>query len=322
MTAAAITGPAPKMPVRLVPAPRTAASIFLRVWRIWASMPRRPAACSAASSQRAAATAPAGVTDSRIRPAWPAVICFQAPPGISPQHGMQPAGHLGAGAAQVLTPPGPDLEHSRVILPAGRTHASRAQCRDRDRAGVVRVVLVRVPRGQQPHPGRELGPDVQHALPGGGQLPGQQVPRAVRALDRPGPLRPGRSPGQQPLHLIRAGAYPQLTQLFLSRAERGRRARALVRADAGHHHRHGILPFTSRRAVKPWRACLIPGPSLVFAPLSGHATAKPRQASTSLTGQATPAAGSRFESQPNRDLSTLRNPAHCHPGQVSGVYLQ
>src|SRR5580704_2928960 len=107
MTAAAITGPAPKMPVRLVPAPRTAASILLRVWRIWASMPRRPAACSAASSQRAAATAPAGVTDSRIRPACPAVICFQAPPGISPQHGMQPAGHLGAGAAQVLTPPGP-----------------------------------------------------------------------------------------------------------------------------------------------------------------------------------------------------------------------
>jgi enamine deaminase RidA (YjgF/YER057c/UK114 family) len=63
---------------------------------------------------------------------------------------MQPAGHLGAGAAQVLVPLGPDLEHSRVILPAGLTHASRAQCRDRDRAGVVRVVLVRVPRGQQP----------------------------------------------------------------------------------------------------------------------------------------------------------------------------
>lgn len=60
----------------------------------------------------------------------------------------------------------------------------------------------------------------------------------------------------------------------------------------------------------------------MFAPLLSHTTATPRQAGTSLISQATPAAGRRFESQPNRDLSTLRNPAHNQPGQVSGVYLQ
>jgi hypothetical protein len=83
MTAAAITGPTPKMPVRLVPAARTAASVLLRVWRIRASVPGRPAACSAASCQRAAATASAGVMDARIGPAWPAVTCLRTPPGIS-----------------------------------------------------------------------------------------------------------------------------------------------------------------------------------------------------------------------------------------------
>jgi hypothetical protein len=37
-----------------------------------------------------------------------------------------------------------------------------------------------------------------------------------------------------------------------------------------------------------------------------HATARPRQAGTSFESQATSAAGSGYENQPNRDLSTLR----------------
>jgi hypothetical protein len=95
MTVAAMTGPAPNSPVRLVPAARTAAAAFLRVSRIRVPAPRRSSVSSAASSQRAASAAPAGVLEARTRAAWPAVISPQTPPGTSPQHLVQPAGHLG-----------------------------------------------------------------------------------------------------------------------------------------------------------------------------------------------------------------------------------
>ena len=60
-------GPAPNSPVRLVPVAWTAAASFFLVSRIRASMPRRSSRNAAASSQRAAATAPDRVTESRIR---------------------------------------------------------------------------------------------------------------------------------------------------------------------------------------------------------------------------------------------------------------
>ena len=104
MTAAAATGPTPNSPVTLVPAAATATFSFFLVSRIRAPAPRRSSASSAASWQRAASTAPAGVIDARMRAAWPAVISPATPPGISPQHLVQSAGGLGAGPAQVAAP--------------------------------------------------------------------------------------------------------------------------------------------------------------------------------------------------------------------------
>jgi hypothetical protein len=75
MTAAAMTGPTPNSPVKLVPAAATAVVSFVLVSRIAASMPRTSSVNSAASSQRAPSTAPDGVIDPRMRVAWPAVIC-------------------------------------------------------------------------------------------------------------------------------------------------------------------------------------------------------------------------------------------------------
>ena len=83
MTAAAMTGPTPNSPVRLVPAARTAAAAFFLVSRIRVSTARRSSVSSVASSQRAVSTAPAGVIDARICPAWPAVISPGTPPGTS-----------------------------------------------------------------------------------------------------------------------------------------------------------------------------------------------------------------------------------------------
>jgi len=119
-------------------------------------------------------------------------------------------------------------------LPPGR----RAQRRDRDGPGVVGIVFVHRPRGQQPDPGAELGLDIKDPLTRRQQLLGQQVTQPGGALDRPGPLRPGRRPRQQPLRLRHRSTHPQLTQRFLRCADRHRGMRTLMRIHPDHHCRH------------------------------------------------------------------------------------
>jgi len=76
------------------------------------------------------------------------------------------------------------------------------------------------------------------------QLLGQQMPHPARAFDRPGALRPGLRPRQQPLRLGGAGPYLQLAQRHLRRVDRHRSVRGLVRVDPNHHRHHGnaLLP--------------------------------------------------------------------------------
>jgi len=154
------------------------------------------------------------------------------------QHGVQPAHDLGAGPAQVPVPLGPDLQHRRVIIGPGLPDPGRAQRCDGHRPGIVGVVLIRVTSCQQPDPRAQLGRHIQHPLTGRQQLLGQQVAQPAGALNGPGPLRPGRGPGQQPLRLGGAGTDLQLTQRLLRRADRHRRVRGLVRVDPDHHCRH------------------------------------------------------------------------------------
>lgn len=79
---AAITGPTPKTSVRLVRDALTAAVIFLRVSRSWASMRRRSARCSAARSCQACSVVPTGWRASRIAVARLAVMFSGTPPGV------------------------------------------------------------------------------------------------------------------------------------------------------------------------------------------------------------------------------------------------
>jgi len=69
-----------------------------------------------------------------------------------------------------------------------------AQGSDRDRAGVVRVVLVDLPGVEQPHPGSELGLHVQHALACGDQLLSEQMTQAAGTLNSPAALGPALRP--------------------------------------------------------------------------------------------------------------------------------
>jgi len=110
------------------------------------------------------------------------------------------------------------------------------------------------------------------------------VPQPAGAFHRPGPLRPGRRPLQQPLRLTSRGSYPHLAKRPFIRAGRYRRVQALMRARTDHHYRHDLpLPSLFGRRG-PWRACLIPGRPrrTSFEPRHGKA----RQADTSFGSQA------------------------------------
>src|ERR1019366_3930421 len=216
ITVPAMTGPTPKISVRVVPLARPAVASFFFVPRIWVPGWRRSARNSAASSQRAVSTAPDGVIglqDTGHR------NCGDLPGDAAgdqiAEHGAEPAGDLIPGAPRVTVAPGPDLQHRRVIISGDRPRAPGAQRRDRDRPGVVRVVLVTRPGRQQPHPRAQLRLHIEHPLAGGSELPGQQVPRPARALHRPRPLRPASRPRYEPLSPGRRRAHPHLAQRLL-----------------------------------------------------------------------------------------------------------
>ena len=63
----------------------------------------------------------------------------------------------------------PHFQHRRIIIGTDLPPGLRARDRNRHRQRVVRVVLVSLPGGQQPYPGPQLGPHVQHALARRGQ---------------------------------------------------------------------------------------------------------------------------------------------------------
>ena len=79
-----MTGPAPKMPVRLVPDALTAMASFFLDSRIWASRRRMSSKSPSASPPGG----PDGLADWRMRAAWAAVISSGTPPG-------RPAGPFG-----------------------------------------------------------------------------------------------------------------------------------------------------------------------------------------------------------------------------------
>jgi hypothetical protein len=192
---------------------------------------------------------------------------------------VPPAGDLGAGDRQVPVTPRPQLHHRGVILAADLLRCRRSQRGDGHRQGVVRVVVVRRLRGQQPHPCGQLRLHVQDPLASGDQLLSEQVAEPGRVLDRPGAL-------PEPLS-------PQPRQASLGLVHRHRCVRPLVRVHADHHRHRVLLPRASRG---PWSACLI---AARVSARSRLFRARPRRdptAGTSFGSQAATATGRRFVS--------------------------
>jgi hypothetical protein len=141
--------------------------------------------------------------------------------------------------------------------------------------------------------------------------------QAAGALDRPGPPRPGRRPGQQALRLDSAGADPQLTQRLLRRADRHCRVRGLVRIDPDHDYRHGNTPSLPVGKDRGGHAqfrdhC---GVHASFEPHHGEAPA-----SWHVVRKPTPA-GRQAEEEPRPTGTSQRyDLTHFHPGQARTVY--
>ena len=72
-----------------------------------------------------------------------------------------------------------------VIIGAHRGEVVGAECCDRDRAGVIGVVLLRLPRPQHAHSRRTNWWDVDNRFAGRDELLGEQVAESVGGLDRP-----------------------------------------------------------------------------------------------------------------------------------------
>jgi hypothetical protein len=186
---------------------------------------------------------------------------------------MQPARHPGAHPAQTPVPPGPHLQHRDVIISPCLPPGSPAQRRDRNRnrPGVVRVILAHVTGGQQPDPRTQPGPHIQHQPTGRQQLLGQQAAHAAGAPDRPGsaPARPPPSPAAVPPgHLTHTPASSPSA------------ATATPIATAACEASYGSIPIITAAMTSP---SPVPGltvagmpnsrtPAVALAPLLSHAT--------------------------------------------------
>lgn len=69
---------------------------------------------------------------------------------------------------------GPDLLEGRL-----------AECGDRNRAGVVRIVLLRPLRSEHSRAGRQSWRDIDNSFASGDELLGEEIAEIVRGLDGP-----------------------------------------------------------------------------------------------------------------------------------------
>jgi len=128
-----------------------------------------------------------------------------------------------------------DPQHHPMIGALDRSETRRAHRRDGDRAGVVRVVLVRLPRPQQPHPRRQRRRHIDDALAGVDELLGEEVAEPASGLDRPRPFLERCRPSHQAIHLGLRRPNLEAGELAFAVVERDRLVGLLVRVDPDHH---------------------------------------------------------------------------------------
>jgi hypothetical protein len=133
------------------------------------------------------------------------------------------------------------VKHHRLIFDTDLPQPAGAASGDRHRAGVIGIGLAPVTGRQHPNPGGQLGRHIHHPLPVRHQLLGEGPADAMRALHRPGPLRPAAGPLAQALVAGAAGWKALVAQQLAALVERGGGMGGLVRVDADGHWHAGTL---------------------------------------------------------------------------------
>jgi hypothetical protein len=130
------------------------------------------------------------------------------------------------------------------------------QRRHRDRVRIVRIVLVRPSRSQQPRPRRQRRRDIHDTFARRDELLREEIPTppADSTTHRPIPELAG--PHEQLPDLAARRPHPDRRQLDLTAIDHHRGVRRRMRIDTDHHRHRIILPDPS--GEKPWSALPIP----------------------------------------------------------------
>jgi len=147
------------------------------------------------------------------------------------QQGVEAAAGLVLEAAEVAMSLRQQLQHPGMIIGAHRGQVVGAECCDRDRAGVVGVVLLRLPRAQHAHSRRPNWGHIDHVLARRDELLGEEIAQSMGRLDRPRPLLEPVRPLAQTHGLGRTRSDTDLVEDMFVAIDSDSGVGALVRVD-------------------------------------------------------------------------------------------
>jgi hypothetical protein len=185
-------------------------------------------------------------------------------------------------------------QHRDVILASHRRERWCTERRDRNRAGVVRIVLVRPARPENTYPRRQRRRYVHDTLTRTNELLREETTKPTRGPDRPPSRRERFCPTQQLGELTLPRAHRQLRELMFVAVDRVRRVRRLVRIDPNSHRHDG--PF-DKMNVEPWQDLLIRvDPARLF-----RATPRAEHPTADQSFESQPAGDRQLSSRPSGD---------------------
>ena len=108
---------------------------------------------------------------------------------------------LVAEKGKVAVTAGGEFENLRVVVGPDRLQGRLSERGDRNRAGVVRIVLLRTLRSEHSRAGRQRRRHVDNSFTSGNELLREEIAETVRGLDCPNPFIEIRSPRTEALRL-------------------------------------------------------------------------------------------------------------------------
>jgi hypothetical protein len=149
---------------------------------------------------------------------------------------MEPIHHPSTLCGQLVSAVGEQPEDSALVLANHPPKVGVVLCYRGHAVRVDAIGLAPVAAAEQARPCGKRGGHVDHGLPGGDQLLGEQVAEAAGALDRPGALGPVAGPALEPRQGALVGRHSQLAEHVAGFIQCHGGVRRLVRIDPDGDH--------------------------------------------------------------------------------------